>query len=133
MTGPTVAAFLGYNHLPNVKEIEMDNVDRVVTVSEINGNEVKLESELPVALSVARTLNEPRLATKIQIMKVSMTRISNVSLTELGLSDDIHQSTAFEFESFTPITKERKRIALEGDASSVSDRLLESLRKEDVL
>jgi electron transfer flavoprotein beta subunit len=131
--GPTVAAFLGLNHLSNVTKMEMDNESRLVTVSEMNGSEVEVESELPVALSVARTLNEPRLATKIQIMKVSMKKISNVSLTELGLSEDIYPSPRLEFESFTPITKERKRIILEGDAPMMADRFLEILRKEHVL
>jgi electron transfer flavoprotein beta subunit len=131
--GPTLAFYLEYNHLTNVVKLDIKNEKSLVCVSEVNGMKVEVESELPVVLSVSRKLNEPRLATKIQIIKVPMKKVSTMSLSDLGLSEDFEPDVGCEFESFTPITKNRKRIIFEEEAASAAKNLLAKLEEEGVL
>jgi electron transfer flavoprotein beta subunit len=131
--GPTLASYLEYNHLTNVVNIDVKSEKSLFSVSEIDGMRVEIESEPPVVLSVSRKLNEPRLATKIQIMKVQMKKISTLSLNDLGLSEDIESEVGCEFESFTPITKTRKRIIFEEESVSAAKNLLAKLEEEGVL
>lgn len=131
--GPLLAAFLDYNHLPNVIKTELQSDKKLVSVSEIDGMEIEAESEMPLILSVSRKLNEPRLATKIQIMKVPMKKVTTLSLTDLGLNENPDNELGCEFVSFTQITKDRKRIILEDDAVNSAKQLMEKLEKEGVL
>jgi electron transfer flavoprotein beta subunit len=131
--GPTLASYLEYNYIANVMNIDMKSEKSIVSVSEIDGMKIEAESQLPVVLSVSRKLNEPRLATKIQIMKVPMKKISTVSLSDIGLSEDFESDVCCEFESFTPITKTRKRVIIEEEATSAARNLLTNLQEEGVL
>ncbi len=131
--GPALASFLGYDHLSNVISIDMKSEKSLISVSEIDGMEVKIEAQLPVVLSVSRKLNEPRLATKIQIMKVPMKKVSTLTLANLGFSEDVEGDVGCEFKSFSPITKDRKRIIFEGEVTIAVQNLLNKLNEEGVL
>lgn len=131
--GPAMASILGYNHIPNVTSIDLLDEKKVITKSEMDGFDVEIESGLPIVLSVSRKLNEPRLATKIQIMKVSMQKVATLSPADIGISGDMNSIAGCEFEAFKPITISRKRIIIEEEPTAAVDDLFEKLKEEGVL
>lgn len=132
ITGSALAAFLNMPYLPNVFEYQTDNGHDWVISSEIDGYEVKMEARPPLVLSVSRKLNEPKLATKIQIMKVPMKKILTYSLSDIGLGGLV-EGVRCTFGGFTPITKQRKKIIFEESAAISVEKLIEKLKEEAVL
>jgi electron transfer flavoprotein beta subunit len=128
-----VANVMGYNHIPNVSSITTADNQKVLTSSEIDGIEIKIESECPVVLSVNRKINEPRLATKIQIMKVSMTKVTTQSLQDIGCSEELEQMSGCKFLEYRPITITRKQVLIEKGPMDAVEELLGKLREEGVL
>lgn len=130
IVGSVVASFLNRPHISNVSRLDVSESGNLLATSEVDGVEIETESQLPVALSVLRKLNEPRLATKIQIMKVQMKKVSTVSLEDIGMTVPIEALSNFEIESYSPITNDRKKIVLEDEGT---EKLIEFLKEESVL
>lgn len=126
--GPAVSAFLKLNHISNVTKLEVTDSGNVITTSEDNISSIRVESSLPIAISVNRTLNEPRLATKIQIMKVPMKKIKTISLADLSLPEDVSSMSSCELESLTPISKDRKQMIFSGEAEESVNNLMNELK-----
>lgn len=133
ITGTSVAFLLDCSHIPNVTDIELVEEKKIDGVFEMDGTETKFQAEMPVVLSVTRKLNEPRLATKIQILKVPMKKVTTITLADLEMTTDGDSPSSVIFESFTPITKERKRVVLDGEISDITDELIQKFKQENVL
>ncbi|MBT1076458.1 electron transfer flavoprotein subunit beta/FixA family protein [Geobacter grbiciae] len=133
IVGSAVASYLNLPYLSNVSKLAVEEGGYVSATSEIDGWEVETKSRLPIALSVMRKLNEPRLATKIQIMKVPMKALSTVSLGDIGMSEELSTIAGFEVASFTPIPSDRKRIIIEDEVQAGVGKLVGFLREEGVL
>ncbi|SDP76349.1 electron transfer flavoprotein subunit beta/FixA family protein [Desulforhopalus singaporensis] len=133
IVGSSVAAKLKIPHIANVKKIDIEKEEKVYITSELDGFEIDIEAQTPLVMSVLRKLNEPRLATKIQIMKVQMKKISTITLEDIGMTNIEKWSQDLKVESFTPITNERKKIILEDDTSEAVSKLIELLKEEGVL
>jgi electron transfer flavoprotein beta subunit len=128
IVGPAVSAFLKWNHMSNVTKLEISDSGNIVTTSEDNITSIRIESSPPIVISVNRTLNEPRLATKIQIMKVPMNKIKTLSLADLSLPDDVNSISSCELESFAPISKDRKQVIFSGEAEESANNLINQLK-----
>ncbi|MDT8421879.1 MAG: electron transfer flavoprotein subunit beta/FixA family protein [Desulfuromonadales bacterium] len=133
IVGSAVASLLKRPHISNVSQFDVGDSGNILATSEIDGVEVETESQLPAALSVLRKLNEPRLATKIQIMKVPMKKVSTISLGDIGMEEDLAALQGFEIESYSPITNDRKRIVIEGGTNEGTEKLIGLLQEEGVL
>ena len=133
IVGPMLATNIGFNYVPNVSKISIEGNSKFIALCEIDGYEIEVEASFPAVISVSRKLNEPRLATKIQIMKVQSKKISTMTLEDIGMTENIADESACLFESFTPITKERKHVIFDGDAANTVKELINTLKQEKVL
>ena len=133
IVGPMIAASINFNYIPNVSKMSIEDNSKFKALCEIDGYEIEVEASFPIVISVSRKINEPRLATKIQIMKVQGKKISTISLEDIGMTESVEAGSACHFESFTPITKERKHVIFEGDATSAVKELINKLEQEKVL
>jgi len=133
ITGASVAFLLGCPHIPNVTALGSVEEKKLGGVFEMDGIETTFQTKMPVVLSVTRKLNEPRLATKIQILKVPMKKVTTVTLDDLKKATDGDSGPGASFDSYTPITKERKRVVLSGDINDIADELIQKVREENVL
>ena len=60
-------------------------------------------------------------------MKVPMNKIKIISLADLSLPEEINSLSCCEFESFTPISKDRKQVIFSGDAEESVNNLINQI------
>ncbi|MCL4858640.1 MAG: electron transfer flavoprotein subunit beta/FixA family protein [Caldilineaceae bacterium] len=81
-----VAANLGYGLLTNVVKV-VDIADGAITVErQLDGVQATVKAPLPVVISVAKEINEPRYPSFMGIRKANRAQIPTVTLAELGMT-----------------------------------------------
>lgn len=133
VTSPAVAFMMDYPHISNVTTIKTFNEEGITGEFEMDEMIHSFRSQFPIVMSITRKLNEPRLATKIQILKVPLKKITTMTMDDLGLKTEGESGPCAHYQSYTPITKERKRVILSGEIDDIVDELLQKVKEENVL
>ncbi len=127
ITSVCVAERLNVPHIAYVNKVELNN-DHVVVERRMNEVIETIKAQLPVLITVDRTINSPRLPSAIQIMKVKSNRIHKLDLDDLELNS-IKEN--IKLQGYSVVESNRKNIIFENDSSI--DELVKQLAEEGVL
>jgi electron transfer flavoprotein beta subunit len=127
-----VAQKLGFPLLTNVAKV-VDIVDRVITVERVvDGAQETVSAPLPVVVSVAKEINDPRYPSFMGIRKASRTKIPTTSAADLGVSGTESRTGWGNIRK----PEERKTAVVIIDGDSVQDKaakLADALMAEKVI
>jgi electron transfer flavoprotein beta subunit len=118
-----VAGILGYPYVSYIKRLQINGKKMVAERALVPIYE-KVETELPVVVSVTGEINTPRIPTVRQIMEASKKPIKEVKVNV--------QNTAV-IKNVRPYIVSRKRIIIEKPMSEAVSILIEYLKKEGVI
>ena len=91
-----------------------------------------LEAPLPIVITVASEINEPRIPTLMNIMKAGKKPSTDWTLADLGLeAADVAPKN--KILSNLAEEQDRKNIMLEGDVNTQVAALIDALTREGVL
>lgn len=130
LTGPCLAEYLDMEHIAYVNALELKGqtleaqrmVDQVVET---------IECSLPTVVTVDRSINNPRLPTAIQVMKVPANKIVKWTLDDIGLSTP--PANQIRQTGYQVVSNDRKNVIIDGDVASSADQLFKHLVEEGVL
>ncbi|GAX91708.1 electron transfer flavoprotein subunit beta/FixA family protein [Effusibacillus lacus] len=130
LTGPSLAEWLDMEHVAYVNKVDVEP-DGLTVERRVDQVMETINSQLPVVLTVDRSINTPRLPTALQVMKVQANRIVKWIIDDLGLEEPTGNHV--HFTGFKVVPAERKRIVIEGDMKTASEQLMRHLVEEGVL
>ena len=130
--GPQIAELLGYPHISNVYELMVNKDKTAVAKRVIEYGHLKIETNLPLLVSVSREINQPRTATAEGIMSLMDKVYREWSLKDLAVDEKnigltgspTRVGMVYELKS------ERQRLILEGTPEEMVNMTLEKLRQE---
>jgi electron transfer flavoprotein beta subunit len=129
---PALAQAAGACFVPDAASITIDAQARRVTVDRLlPSGRAQVEAELPVVITLAKAINEPRLASLRGLMKAKRAEIPSVSLTDLGLESSGGQ--AYRLTAFRTPPSRPAAMKLEGEPADQARELLQQLRQGRVL
>lgn len=124
-----VAELLDLPHVSIISKLEVAD-GKATVVREVEGGNYTVEVPLPALFSTDKGINTPRYATLPNIMKAKKKEIKELSLGDLGLSeDDIKSHVVVEGMSLP--RQERLNKILEGETPERVQQLLGILREEE--
>ncbi len=129
-----LATRLGLPFLASTSQLELS--DGMATATSLGGDWIeKYRLTLPALLSVNRAINQPRLVTALQVLKVSMSRITTVPATELDVdSAELEpENLATRVVGMRPAGIARRNEILKGEPDEVVCRLIAGLEGLGVL
>jgi electron transfer flavoprotein beta subunit len=132
--GPRVAEILDLPQITYVRKLEI-NGKKIRAVRNMEENFEVVEAEMPVLVTVANEINQPRLALLKDILKAGRKPVKELKLAELGLSGDevgVKGSVREIISNLAP-EQARKQVVFEGDLKDVVENLVNALTKEGVL
>jgi electron transfer flavoprotein beta subunit len=130
ITGISLAEWLDYENISYVQKIDVAG-NKLTADRKIGQSIETIEVELPVVVTVDRSINTPRLPTAIQIMKVKANRIISMSLDELDNLEGVNANVSLR--DYNVVSTDRKKVIFEGDVDLAVNNLFEELSKEGVL
>jgi electron transfer flavoprotein beta subunit len=126
-----VAEILGLPQITCVRELKVEG-GKVKAVRDMEEAYEVVEAALPVVVSVTSEINQPRLASLIQILRAAKKPVQEWSASDLGLSGKVgKEAVGVETLSNLAPVQERKMAIFEGP--EMVDQLLEVLLKEGLL
>lgn len=126
--GPRVAELLGINCVTTITDLKIDG-DKVYVTRDVEGDEEKIETSLPLLVTAQQGLNEPRYPSLPGIMKAKKKPLDELELDDLDLDEDDVEPKTKTIEVFLPPQKEAGKI-LEGDLADQVKELVQLLHKE---
>ena len=126
--GPRVADLLNIPCVTTITDIEIDG-KKVNIVRDVEGDEEKIETTLPLLVTAQQGLNEPRYPSLPGIMKAKKKPLEVLELDDLGLDEDDVQPKTKTIDRFLPPEKEAGKI-LEGEIEKQVSELVSLLQKE---
>jgi len=126
--GPRVAELLGINCVTTITELKIEG-DKVYVTRDVEGDEEKIETSLPLLVTAQQGLNEPRYPSLPGIMKAKKKPLDELELDDLDLDEDDVEPKTKTIEVFLPPQKEAGKI-LEGDLADQVKELVQLLHKE---
>jgi electron transfer flavoprotein beta subunit len=132
--GPRLAELLNLPQVTYVRELEM-NGNKIRAVRNMEESFEVVEAEIPVLVTVANEINQPRLALLKDILKAGRKPVQELKAAGLGLSDDevgVKGSVREIISNLAP-EQARKHVVFEGDLKDVVENLVNALTKEGVL
>jgi len=126
--GPRVADQLGIPYVTTVTSLEIEG-ETVRIVRDVEGDEEKIETSLPLLVTAQQGLNEPRYPSLPGIMKAKKKPLDELELDDLDLDEDEVEAKTERMDVFLPPAKEAGRI-LEGEISEQVQELVQALRTE---
>ena len=132
--GPRLAEMLDLPQITYVRELEVAN-GQVKAVRNMEGSFEVMEADLPVLVTVANEINEPRLASLRQILQAARKPVQTWTPADLGLAEDEvgEKGTVIEVLSNLAPEEERKQVVFSGELDEMIDGLVDALTKEGVL
>lgn len=129
-----LAEMLGLPQVTYVRHLEFKERGLRATRNMEEALEI-VEAPLPALVSVASEINEPRLASMIQILRAAKKPLQEWSAEALGLSSAEVGKGASSLEVISNLApeQERKNITLEGEIDEVTEQLVDALTREGVL
>ena len=134
--GPQIAELLGWPHISNVKEFVFNEEDNAVVAKQgIEYGYLKIEAKLPVLVSVAREINEPRKATAEGILTLMDKVYKNWSLKDIEVDEtDIGLTGSPTRVDKVYVQKlERQRLILEGSPEEMVNTTVEKLKEAELI
>lgn len=129
-----LATTLGVPFIRGVSELSM--TDGSVTVArQLDGAVERYTVPLPAALSVGTGLNSPRVVTKLQVMKVSMSKVSTLSAGDIGVDESslAPENCATQVVAVRPAAQPRRNEVISGEPDQVVATLVQRLQESGVL
>ena len=134
LVGSALAELLDLPEITYVRELDIED-GRVKAVRNMEESFEVVEADLPVLVTVAQEINEPRLPKFMAIRKAGAKPRHEWGPADIGLSADKVGKNALSVEVLSNLAPEqdRKNIILEGDLDEKIDTLVDALIKEGVL
>lgn len=132
--GPSLAEWLGICHISYVTGLNVD--DKEIRAERLLEKEMEtIAADLPALITVDRKINTPRLPTALQVMKVSLNKISNLSLNELGISEDqvAGENAYTSFLGYQVSSESKETVILQGKSEAIAEELVSVLRQKGVI
>ncbi len=129
-----VAELLGLPHVAYATKIEAS--EDSARVERNLGDKVEMvEVKLPAMITVTPEINQPRVVTSLQVMKVPRDAVVNVKLEDLGITPEEYASFLLnEQVELSPVVVKRKNILIEeADPAASARKLVELLKNEGVI
>lgn len=134
VVGSTLAELLNVPQITYVRELNIED-GKVTAVRSMEESFEVVEAVLPLVVTVAQEINEPRLPKFMAIRKAGAKPKQVWGPADIGLSEDEVGENASNMETLSNLAPEqdRKNIMLEGDLDEKIDALVDALIKEGVL
>lgn len=134
LVGSTLAELLDLAEITYVRELDIQD-NKVSAVRNMEESFEVVEADLPVVVTVAQEINEPRLPKFMAIRKAGAKPRHEWGPADLGLSAEEIGANAVRVDTLSNLAPEqdRKNIILEGDLDEKIDALVDALIKEGVL
>ena len=134
LVGSTLAELLNLPEITYVRELNVEN-GKVTAVRNMEESFEVVEANLPVVITVAQEINEPRLPKFMAIRKAGAKPRHEWGPADIGLSADEVGENAVSVDMLSNLAPEqdRKNIILEGGLDEQIDALVDALIKEGVL
>ena len=134
IVGPSLAEFLGLPQISFATKISLSGNKITVDRSMEEGLET-VEAELPVLVSVAREINQPRFPTLIQIMSAGKKELLELNAQALEIDPNSvgKLGSRIEVNALNVPKSARKKIIFEGKPDETSKQLAEALLKEGIV
>lgn len=127
-----VAAKLGYSLLTNVVKISDIGDDSLTAERVVEGAQETITVRLPVVISVAKEINDPRYPSFMGIRKANRAQIATLTPTELGIEGQDNRTQWSNIRK--PAPRNTKVQIIEGaSAQEKAAKLAEALLQEKVL
>jgi electron transfer flavoprotein beta subunit len=132
--GPRLAEVLDLPQITYVRELEVAD-GKVKAVRNMEESFEVMEADLPVLVTVANEINEPRLASLRQILQAARKPVQMWAPGDLGLAEEEvgEKGTVIEVLSNLAPEEERKQVVFSGELDEMIDGLVDALTKEGVL
>ncbi|NIK11124.1 electron transfer flavoprotein subunit beta/FixA family protein [Alkalibacillus almallahensis] len=126
--GPRVADQLDMPYVTTITEISVDG-EEVNIVRDVEGDEEKVQTSLPLLVTCQQGLNEPRYPSLPGIMKAKKKPLEELELDDLDLDEDDVEAKTETTDVFLPPEKEAGKV-LEGETDEQVKELVSLLRSE---
>ncbi|HMK52580.1 MAG TPA: electron transfer flavoprotein subunit beta/FixA family protein, partial [Thermodesulfobacteriota bacterium] len=132
--GPRLAELLNLPQITYARKLEI-NGHQVRAVRNMEESFEVVEAVMPVLITVANEINQPRLALLKDILKAGRKPVKELKPADLGLSDDAVgvKGSVREIVSNLAPEQARKHVVFEGDLKDIVENLVNALTKEGVL
>lgn len=132
--GPSLAEWLGIAQISYATHLQVKERE-IVAERLLESESETIEAEFPVVITVDRKINTPRLPTALQVMKVSLNKISNLSLADLGISEsDVAAENSYvKLLGYKPFSQSKETVMLQGKADDLVSQLFEILGEKGVI
>jgi electron transfer flavoprotein beta subunit len=122
--GPSLAEWLSIPHIGYVRQLKIEG-SRVVAEKKLERFVQSVECEMPLLVTVLREINEPRIATTLQTLRVPRERILKWNLVDAGLSsaEALKQPSTVQLSKVEVIVPSRGNVKLQGDPNEVAVQL----------
>ena len=128
--GPMVAQWLDLPYIGYAKKIQIK--EDAVTCEQAYEDRVEVsEAKFPALISVVSEINEPRFTTLLQIMQASKKPIEEITAESLKQADA--PQTQVSVVDIQVRAANRKKIIFEGSVDEAAKKLIDALRKEQVI
>jgi electron transfer flavoprotein alpha/beta subunit len=134
VVGPALAEFLGVPQITFVSKLSLSG-NKVTAERLLEEGIETVEAELPVLITVAREINQPRFPTLIQIMSAGKKEALEWNAKDLEIEASTVGKTGslVSVESISVPRSARKKMIFEGSAEETSGKLADALLKEGVV
>lgn len=126
--GPRVADLLDIPYVTTITDIKIDG-NNVSIVRDVEGDEEKIETTLPLLVTAQQGLNDPRYPSLPGIMKAKKKPLEELELDDLDLDEDEIEAKTKTIEVFLPAEKSAGKI-LEGELNEQVQELVSLLKNE---
>jgi len=127
--GPRIAGLLDIPQITYARNIKAEK-DKVIAERDIGDKVVTTESSYPVLITVTKEINEPRLASLMQILASANKPINEWSIEDLGVKEINNRVKTVDIKG---VSMERKNIVYKDDIDEAVKKLVDNLAKEGVL
>ncbi|TFB24972.1 electron transfer flavoprotein subunit beta/FixA family protein [Filobacillus milosensis] len=126
--GPRLADKLDMPYVTTITELNIDG-DTVNITRDVEGDEEKIETSLPLLVTCQQGLNEPRYPSLPGIMKAKKKPLEELEIDDLDLDEDDVEAKTETVEVFLPPEKEAGKV-LEGETDEQVKELVSLLKTE---
>lgn len=126
--GPRVADLLNIPYITTITDLKIDGRN-VSVVRDVEGDEEKIETTLPLLVTAQQGLNEPRYPSLPGIMKAKKKPLDELELDDLDLEEEDVEAKTKTIEVFLPPAKEAGKV-LQGDIADQVKELVSLLHSE---
>lgn len=133
--GPQLAEMLSLPHIAYVCQLKFLAADRVRVTSELEDKYLIYEANLPLLLTVTKTLNEPRGVSLMGIVQAREKELLTWRLADISLDAGVvgQAGSPTWVVGFSKLSLEREGRILRGEPGEVISALLECLKDRSVM